>query len=104
MCIRTMSPSELIDWGDPQTAELADRELYDGPCGAKCEGNHIVTMTEPGRLRTRRGSHDRSAAPRDRTEAFRRAGYQTTPESIPARWPAPSVLNPVLSPARKAGR
>src|SRR6476469_2477261 len=95
MCVRVRvwSPSEIIDWGTAEDAELADRLLYAEPCGKVCIRQHIRVWTEPGRVHVAPSVHN-PRPPSLAAECYpsRRNGHPTLSTS-PACWPQPTVLN-----------
>ncbi len=110
VCVRGSrcgNPSQIIDWGSAEDAELADRLLYGEPCDKGCVGNHIRVWTEPGRLRVAGGSCHDPPPPSladELAECYPRLvnGRPIQPgaptlSATPACWGALSILNMPLS-------
>ena len=106
ICVRGSSrcgnPSQILDWGTPEQAVMADRLLYGEPCGEGCEGQHVRVWTEVGSLHVASSVHD-EPPPSSRAQAFtecyrRLVNGRPVTAVAPVFWPKPSVMNQPLPP------
>lgn len=105
MCLRGSSyEMEIVAWADVSEALDAVRTLFDRPCAARCQGEHLLVFTDVTAIHARKivgppqPKRSLGALLTELYPSRLNGNGHSTLDSTPELWPIDPELNPPLRP------